>query len=125
MRRPRNKSLLQNARELRKNMTAQEKKLWYGFLRDYPVRFRRQEIIGNYIVDFYCVTAGLAVEIDGAQHYEEKAAKYDGERTEYLGENEIEVLRFLNRDINDNFENVCNYIDDFVKRKMNGKNLPY
>ncbi|MGN0629570.1 MAG: endonuclease domain-containing protein [Oscillospiraceae bacterium] len=125
MRRSRNKSLLQNARELRKNMTVQEKKLWYGFLRDYPIRFRRQEIIGNYIVDFYCVTAGLAVEIDGVQHYEEKAAKYDGERTEYLEENGIEVLRFLNKDINDNFENVCIYIDDFVKRKMDGKNLPY
>ena len=81
---PRNDDLLQNARNLRKNMTKEERHLWLDFLKRYPVRFRRQEIIGNFIVDFYCSSAALAVELDGSQHYEDREKAYDEERTRYL-----------------------------------------
>ena len=65
-----NPALLSPARELRKNMTKEERHLWYDFLRTYPVKFTKQKIIGNYIVDFYCAKAGLVIELDGSQHYE-------------------------------------------------------
>ena len=69
------------ARELRKNMTPWERKLWYDFLRAYPTRFRRQEVLGNYIADFYCPKAKLVVELDGGGHYEEKQQERDSKRT--------------------------------------------
>ena len=74
----RNGDLLHNARSLRKSMTREERRLWFDFLHGYPVRFRRQEIFGNYIADFYCPDARLVIELDGSQHYEEKAVKYAG-----------------------------------------------
>lgn len=61
----------QNAQHLRKNATKEENKLWYQFLRTYPVQFRRQVVFGPYILDFYCAAAKLAVELDGSQHFEE------------------------------------------------------
>ena len=70
---PRNKKLKGFSRALRKNATPQESRLWYQFLRTYPVRFNRQRIIGNYIVDFYCDKAKLIVELDGSQHYLKQA----------------------------------------------------
>ena len=115
---PRNKELLDNARTLRKNMTKYENHLWYDFLRTYPVRFRRQEIIGNFIADFYCNKAKLVIELDGSQHYEEDKIKYDRQRTEYLNTLGIEVLRFTNLDISKKFRNVCNYIDIVVKSRI-------
>ncbi len=114
---PRNNELLEKARELRKNMTEEEKKLWYEFLKDYPFRFRRQEIIGNYIIDFYCKKAKIAIEVDGAQHYEPEAAEYDRKRTEYLESIGIEVVRILNGQINKDFENVCQYIKNSIRKK--------
>ena len=115
---PRNKELLDNARTLRKNMTKYENHLWYDFLRTYPVRFRRQEIIGNFIADFYCNKAKLVIELDGSQHYEEDKIKYDRQRTEYLNTLGIEVLRFTNLDISKKFRNVCNDIDIVVKSRI-------
>jgi very-short-patch-repair endonuclease len=115
---PRNKELLDNARTLRKNMTKYENHLWYDFLRTYPVRFRRQEIIGNFIADFYCNKAKLVIELDGSQHYEEDKIKYDRQRTKYLNTLGIEVLRFTNLDISKKFRNVCNYIDIVVKSRI-------
>ncbi len=99
-------------------MTFEEKTLWYKFLSSYPVRFRRQKIIGDYIVDFYCDAAKLIIEIDGSQHYEQDAINYDKKRTEYMESLGLFVTRFLNRDINDNFENVCLYIDKIVKQRL-------
>ena len=110
--------MLRRARELRKNMTPEEKHLWYDFLKDYPVRFRKQEIIGCYIVDFYCSSAKIAIEIDGAQHYLPESIVYDKERTEYLESNGINVIRLLNKDISKNFENTCKHIDNIIKEKM-------
>ena len=113
-----NKNLRSNSHELRKNMTPQERHLWYDFLNSYEISFRRQVIIRNYIVDFYCRKAKLAVEIDGAQHYTSESIQYDKERTEYLESCGIMVLRFLNKDIDRNFENSCVYIDLNVKQRL-------
>ena len=113
----RNSELLNRARELRKNMTKEEKKLWFGFLRKHALRFRRQEIIGNYIVDFYCKEAKLVIEIDGAQHYEHEAVEYDSKRTEYLEKTGIKVIRILNSQINKDFENVCRYINSNIDNR--------
>ncbi|MBQ7123786.1 MAG: DUF559 domain-containing protein [Oscillospiraceae bacterium] len=99
-------------------MTPEERHLWYDFLRLYPIQFNCQRIIGNYIVDFYCRKANLVIEIDGKQHYIPDGISYDKERTDYLNSIGIEVVRFLNKDINDNFQNVCAHIDMTVKRRM-------
>ncbi len=112
---PRNKNLKAFSTELRNNATPEENKLWYEFLRTYPVRFNRQRIVGNYILDFYCARARLAVEIDGSQHYENEVSLNDEERTEYLESVGIKVLRFSNIEINKNFYEVCTVIDDTVK----------
>ena len=118
MRRERNENLQSNAKELRKNMTPEERHLWYDFLSDYSPRFRRQEILGEYIVDFYCREAKLIIEIDGVQHYTPYSIDYDKARTNYFSKFGIEVIRFLNKDINYNFENVCAYIDKIVKERV-------
>ena len=98
---PRNKSLRTLSTNLRNNATPQENKLWYEFLRTYPVRFNRQRIVGNYILDFYCAKARVAVELDGSQHYETKGDNLDKKRTEYLESFDIFVLRFSNLEINE------------------------
>ena len=103
--------LTQNARELRKSMTKEERRLWYDFLRDYPLRFMRQRPIDRYIVDFYCASAGLAVELDGGQHYEPDAARDDAERDRTLAALGIAVLRIPNSEIWKNFAGVCERID--------------
>ena len=103
---------------LRRNQTKEEAKLWYQFLRKYPVQFRRQYKIGNYIVDFYCHKAKLAIELDCSGHYEPEQIKKDSERTEYIEEQGISVLRFTNIDIQRNFYNVCNCIDETVKKRQ-------
>ena len=114
----RNDTLLHNARNLRKAMTKEERHLWFDFLRTYPVRFRRQEIIGNYIADFYCSSAQIVIEVDGSQHYEEAGEAYDRKRTIDLNAMGIEVVRFSNLDIARNFEGVCLEIDRLIKNKM-------
>ena len=113
-----NKSLVSNAKNLRKNMTKEELHLWYDFLRCYPNNFLRQKILGKYIVDFYCAEAKLIVELDGSQHYEEKEMKYDAERTNYLEQYGIRVLRIPNNEVNQNFSGVCQYIDLAVKQSL-------
>ena len=113
-----NKNLNGSARELRKNMTSEEKRLWHDFLKSYNVQFNRQKVIGNYIVDFFCKSAMLVIEIDGAQHYLKDELEYDKERTAYFNSLGIEVVRFLNKDIKYDFENSCKYIDTIVKRRV-------
>ena len=120
MERKHNSQLTDNARELRKNMTKEERHLWYDFLKDYPVRFLRQKVIDNYIVDFYCSKARHAIELDGSQHYEVKGMLKDRIRTEYIEKRNIMVIRFANTDIWENFSGVCQYIDLCVKEQMSG-----
>ncbi len=112
-----NPKLTKNARVLRKNMTKQEKKLWYNFLRTYPLRFLRQKVINNYIVDFYCASAKLVIELDGGQHYEPKMIISDKNRDIELNKYNLDVLRFTNTDIDYNFEGCCKYIDSYIKNK--------
>lgn len=115
----RNKNLLQQAKELRKNMTKQERRLWYDFLAKYPVRWYRQRIISNFIVDFYCSQAKLVVEVDGSQHYEPNAIDYDDFRTGIINIYDISVFRVSNYEIDTNFEGVCEEIDRIVKERIN------
>ena len=85
--------------------------MWYDFLRNRPERFQRQKSIGMYIVDFYCHSCKLVIELDGSQHYEEDAVRYDRKRTEYLNSQGLDVLRFTNLDVDQHFEGVCHEID--------------
>ena len=112
-----NKNLVQNARDLRKNMTKEEKHLWYDFLRSYPIRFSRQKVLGKYIADFYCAEAKLVIELDGSEHYTAEAKIYDTKRTEFLSEYGLLVIRILNIDVNNNFYGVCQYIDKIVNER--------
>ena len=118
MERKHNKSLVDNARQLRKTMTKEERHLWYDFLRNYPVRFQRQKVLGRYIVDFYCAAAKLVVELDGSQHFEEAGLAYDRQRTAYLEQYGLHVLRIANNDVTGNFAGVCTYIDLCVKQRL-------
>lgn len=102
-----NTNLKPNARQLRKNMTRHEKKLWYDFLRNRPEKWYKQRVISQYIVDFYCSAAHLIIEIDGSQHYTSDGMEYDEIRTEILEKYDLEVIRFSNIEIDRNFENVC------------------
>ena len=104
------------AKKLRKNMTKEERHLWYDFLRTYPVRFLRQKVFGNYIVDFYCAKASLVIELDGSQHFEPSESEKDKARTEYLESLGLRVIRIPNNEINRNFSGVCEYIDTLIKQ---------
>ena len=119
-----NKKLESFAKHLRKNMTKEEKQLWYQFLCNYPHKFIRQKIVDSYILDFYCAKAKLAIELDGAQHYKPEAREYDRQRTENLKKlHGIKVLRILNRDANGNFSGVCRFIDVKVKERIKDLNM--
>ena len=107
MRLPRHGNLLKNAHDLRQNMTAEERKLWYLFLCHSPVHFRRQQIVGSCIVDFYCHSRKLVIELDGSQHFEGDGQINDAERDAFFHSKGITVLRYSNADINQRFESVC------------------
>ena len=112
---PRNKQLVSFARQLRKEMTKQERRLWYAYLRDCPLRFRRQEIIGPYIADFYCSQAKLVVEVDGSQHFEEQGKRNDQTRSSYFESLGLKVIRISNAEINKNLSGVCEFLDDQIR----------
>ena len=118
-----NKSNIPLAKTLRKNMTPWERKLWYDFLRSYPVRFQRQKAIGNYIADFYCAKAKLIIELDGGGHYTQQQEGKDAVRTKELEAMDLTVLRFCNKDIDRNFSGMCEYIDRIVKSSLPGHNV--
>ena len=99
-----NSKLTGNARSLRKNMTKEERHLWYDFLKTLPVTVNRQKVIGNYIVDFYIASSKIVVELDGSQHYENDN---DTKRDAFLNDLGIKVLRYSNLDVNQRFESVC------------------
>ena len=102
--------LRRNARTLRKNMTKQERKLWYDFLKTLPVTVKRQELIGRYIADFYIPSAKIAIELDGSQHFEDESLAYDRERDRFFAARGIQVLRYPNNDVTQNFAGVCENI---------------
>ena len=106
------------SQRLRKEATPEEKHLWYDFLKSYPTPFHRQVPFGPYFLDFYCAKARLGVELDGSQHYEEEKQRHDQIRTEFLKKTyQIEIVRFTNLDIKQNFEGVCLTIHQEVKRR--------
>ena len=110
-----NKQLVPLARALRKNITKEERRLWYDFLRDYPVRFSRQKVLGRYIADFYGAEAKLIIELDGSQHYEDENIRKDARRTEFLEAYGLRIIRVANNEITENFDGVCDYIDAVVR----------
>ncbi|MBB5336895.1 endonuclease domain-containing protein [Pectinatus brassicae] len=103
------------ANNLRKNMTKEERHLWYDFLRNYPIKFYRQKQIGNYIADFYCHKAKLIIELDGSQHYEKDNQHADKKRSAYFNRYNLYVMRFSNLDIHQHFSEVCISIDEYIK----------
>ena len=109
---------LRNSQKLRREMTKEERHLWYDFLRSYPVQFKRQFPIGNYIVDFYCHKANLVVELDGSQHCEPEKLEYDRRRTAILEEKGLYVLRISNLDVMREFRGVCETIDVTVRDRL-------
>lgn len=115
---PYSKKNVHLSKVLRKNMTPWERKLWYEFLKDYPIKFYRQRPIGDYIVDFYCASKNLVIELDGSGHYTAEQKLKDAERTEFLERVGLRVMRISNNDVYSNFEGICEAID----RVVNGLN---
>lgn len=107
MNRTNNPKLKPFAQKLRRDMTKEERRLWYDFLKELPVNFNRQKVIGNYIADFYCASAKLIIEIDGTQHYEKEGKESDRIRDSYFFDLGMKVLRYSNYDVNSNFDGVC------------------
>lgn len=105
-------------------MTREECHLWFDFLQSYPVRFLRQKVIEDYIVDFYCAKAKLVIELDGSQHYEPDGQLKDAVRTDNIEKFGLLVLRFPNNAIWHNFEGVCEYIDAAVQTRLKSPGSP-
>ena len=118
MQRTANSELVPYAKELRKEMTNEERHLWYDFLRQYPIRFQRQKVLGKYIADFYCAKAKMVIELDGSQHYDDCNMQKDAERTAFLESYGLSVLRIPNNEVIRNFQGVCEYIDIAVKQSL-------
>ena len=118
MDRKHNKTIVPFARALRKNMTVEERRLWYDFLRTYPVRFSRQKVLGKYIADFYSAEARLIVELDGGQHYDGEQIGRDAERTAFLERYGLKIVRVPNNEVKEHFREVCEYIDYVVKQSL-------
>ena len=110
-----NGKLKPRARELRHNMTPQERKLWYCYLYSYPIKIHRQHMIGRFIADFYCAAAKLVIELDGSGHYTEQGKAYDSDRTDLLKCYSIKVIRFSNADVDNHFSSVCQQIDHEIQ----------
>ena len=102
-----NKQLISNSQELRKNMTKEEKHLWYDFLKLLPIPVKRQKNIDNFILDFYIPSAKIAIELDGSQHFSDDNKAYDKERDRKIASYGIKILRYLNSDVNNSFDSVC------------------
>ena len=111
-----NKILL--AKNLRKNATIQERRLW-NLLKNRQflnLKFKRQQPIGNYIVDFVCPEAKLVIEIDGGQHNFPENVKFDEVRTRYLNELGYKVIRFWNNEIYENIDGVLSKLLEEIKQ---------
>ena len=119
-----NPKLTPTAKTLRKNMTRHERHLWYDFLKELPVTIHRQKVIGNYIVDFYCASAKIIIELDGSQHYEEKGILNDCKRDEYFTNLGFTVLRYSNLDVDRNFRGVCEDILKYINTSSTASGPP-
>ncbi len=102
-----NPNLTANAKILRQQMTKEERHLWYDFLKTLPITVHRQKVIGSYIVNFYCASAKIVIELDGSQHYGTQGQKADMARDRYLNDLGLTVLRYSNTAVHDNFDGVC------------------
>ena len=116
-----NKQLVPFAKQLRKEMTKEERHLWYDYLRTHSARFSRQKILGKYIADFYSAETKLVIELDGSQHYEEINAEREAERTAFLESYGLTVIRIPNNEVMRNFRGVCEYIDAAVRQSLSQK----
>ena len=105
------------AREMRKNMTPEERHIWYDFLKTCRNHVKRQYVLGPYILDFYCVESNLVIEVDGRQHYDEKNRDYDARCTAYIEQFGLQVVRILNRDIHKNFSGVCQMLEKMMEER--------
>ena len=112
---PYNPQLVERAKELRKNMTPAEKKLWNDYLKTFKFRVLRQRPVDNFIVDFYCANLKLVIEVDGDSHFTNEAKDYDAERTQILEGYGLKVIRFTNEDVLNNFEGVCQQIEELIR----------
>jgi very-short-patch-repair endonuclease len=99
-------------------MTEQERKLWYLFMKDYPIRFQRQKVIDRFIVDFYCASAKLIIELDGSHHFKDHAVAYDNERTAVLEGFGLHVIRFTNSEVDWHFKTVCEKINSEIMQRV-------
>ena len=115
-----NANLTDCSQKLRRGMTKEEKHLWYDFLKTLPITINRQKVVGRYILDFYCATKKIAIELDGSQHFEKDGREKDEERDAFLNENGIQVLRYSNYDLNYNFEGVCKDIEKHLISQPDG-----
>ena len=113
-----NKQLVPFAKQLRRNMTKEERHLWYDYLRTYPVRFSRQKVLGKFVADFYSAEAKLVIELDGSQHYEGSNIEKDTERTAFLEGYGLKSIRIPNDEVSRNFRGVCEYIDAAVRQSL-------
>ena len=113
-----NRKITRLAQHLRANATKEENTLWYQYLRRYPVQFRRQCPFGRYIVDFYCASAKVVIELDGSQHFEPQAVAYDADRSAFLSAQGLQVLRFTNLEVDKNFSAVCQQIDVTIQKRL-------
>ena len=118
MQRKHNKQLIPLAKHLRREMTKEERHLWYDFLRSYPVRFSRQKVLGKYIADFYSAEARLVIELDGSQHYEPDEMQKDTDRTVFLEGYGLRVIRIPNNEVSRNSHGVCESIDAAVRQSL-------
>jgi len=115
---PKDNKKLEIAKHLRREMTPHERKLWYLFLQKHPVKIYKQRIIDKYIVDFYCASAKLVIELDGSQHYDTQALADDANRTAALEKYGLKVIRYSNREIDREFPAVCEQIDMLIKQRQ-------
>lgn len=111
---PYNTDITDRARQLRKDMTESERKLWFCYLKNCGVRFYKQRQIESYIVDFYCAKAKIVIEVDGDSHFDKYAEKYDKERTKILECYGLSIIRFTNKDIKYRFPEVCETIEKCI-----------
>ena len=119
-----NRRLTGHAKALRRNMTKEERHLWYDFLKPLSVTVNRQKVIGSYIADFYCAQAKIVIELDGSQHYVDKGIERDLTRDAYFAKHKIKVLRYSNAQIREEFDRVCEDILQNLSMYTEGETKP-
>ncbi len=111
---PYNPQLVPRAKQFRQNPTPAEHKLWQSYLKQFPFRVLRQRPIAHFIVDFYCAALKLVIEVDGESHNTEEGEMYDEERTKILEGYGLAVVRFMNTQVMNQFEEVCGQIQELI-----------